>query len=157
MNAIKLINFIDLTLDEKKMVLKWRNNPNVKQWMFTSNNISIQDHLNYIDLLKLKKDKIYFLVKNEDEYIGIIDFTNINFEKNEAELGLYSNPYLKGVGKILMEQVCNYGFEKLNLDKLISTVFKNNISAIRLYEKFNFRVVNKDKEVIYMELNNVNR
>ena len=78
MNNIKLINFIDLTLDEKKIVLNWRNNSNIKKWMLTTQNIILQDHLNYIESLKLKKDKMYFLVKDTQKYIGVIDFINID-------------------------------------------------------------------------------
>ena len=35
MQNIKLLNFIDLKLEEKEMILKWRNNPNIKKYMYT--------------------------------------------------------------------------------------------------------------------------
>jgi len=76
--SINLINFTDLTLDEKKMVLSWRNHPDIKQWMYNTNGITIENHLSFIETLKNSKDKQYFIVKKDNEYIGVIDFTNIN-------------------------------------------------------------------------------
>ena len=74
MKDIKLINFIDLSLEEKIMVLGWRNHPEIRKWMYNQDEIKLEEHLNFIDSLKLRKDKLYFLVKKEDEFIGVIDF-----------------------------------------------------------------------------------
>ncbi|WP_294956500.1 UDP-2,4-diacetamido-2,4,6-trideoxy-beta-L-altropyranose hydrolase, partial [Sulfurovum sp.] len=49
---IELINFIDLCLDEKKMILTWRNNDKVRQWMFIQEQIALATHLDYINFLK---------------------------------------------------------------------------------------------------------
>src|SRR5574344_1884085 len=102
MKEIKLINFTDLSNDEKKIMLEWRNNPNIKKWIYTQSDITLESHLNFIDSLKNSKEKLYFLVKKEDENIGVIYFTQI--EPNESlHIGIYSNPHLKGYGKILLE------------------------------------------------------
>ena len=49
MKEIKLINFTDLSNDEKKIILEWRNNPNIKKWMYTQSDITLESHLNFID------------------------------------------------------------------------------------------------------------
>ena len=158
---INLINFTDLTLDEKKMILSWRNHPNVKQWMYNNNDITIENHLSFIETLKKSKDKQYFVVKHDNEYIGVIDFTEIN--NPEIFFGLYSNPNVKiaGVGRIL-EKVCiNYGMNILNVDTLKLEVFSDNVQVRNLHKKFNFKETAKkiinNKEVICMELKNENR
>ena len=158
-NNIRLINFIDLTLKEKKMILLWRNHPKIKQSMYNNKNISLKNHLSFIDALKYKNDKLYFLVKKGSKYIGVIDFTNI--AKDTSEFGLYSNIYLRGVGRLLLNTICEYGFNTLKLNKLIAEVFQKNKKAIHLYNKFNFKEVSKkivnEKEVICMELSSENR
>ena len=63
MENIKLLNFIDLKLEEKEMILKWRNHPDIRKWMYNQDEIKFEEHLNFIDSLKLRKDKLYFLVK----------------------------------------------------------------------------------------------
>jgi UDP-4-amino-4,6-dideoxy-N-acetyl-beta-L-altrosamine N-acetyltransferase len=159
--SINLINFTDLKLDEKKMILSWRNHPNVKEWMYDSNDIPIENHLSFIESLKDSKDKQYFIVKQDKEYIGVIDFTEIN--NPEIFFGLYSNPNAKiaGVGRIL-EKVCiNYAMNILNVDTLKLEVFSDNIQVRNLHKKFNFKETGKkiinNKEVICMELKNENR
>lgn len=160
-NNINLINFIDLTLEEKKMILSWRNHPSIKRWMYNNDNISLQNHLNFIETLKKCTNKLYFLVKQEGNYIGVIDFTNIAKDSESAVIGLYANIGLNGVGKILLNTICNYGFETLNVNKLIAEAFAGNEKAISLYKRFNFqetmkKIVN-NKEIICMELKNEDR
>lgn len=156
---IKLINFIDLSLEKKEMILSWRNHHDVKQWMYNTDDISLENHLGFIESLKNKTDKLYFLVEQEKEYIGVIDFTNIT--KYSCDFGLYSNIELKGIGKILLENICNYAFDKLKLEILKAEVFKENEKAIYLYKKIKFKEINSkivnNKEVICMELKNENR
>ena len=158
MKEIKLINFTDLSNDEKKIILEWRNNPNIKKWMYTQSDITLESHLNFIDSLNNSKDKLYFLVKKEDENIGVIYFTQI--EPNESlHIGIYSNPHLKGYGKILLETIIYFSFEILKVEKIFSEVYFENERAFSLYKiygfkEYSYKIVN-DKKLICMELNNI--
>ena len=142
MKEIKLINFTDLSNDEKKIILEWRNNPNIKKWMYTQSDITLESHLNFIDSLNNSKDKLYFLVKKEDENIGVIYFTQI--EPNESlHIGIYSNPHLKGYGKILLETIIYFSFEILKVEKIFSEVYFENERAYILYKRYNFIEIGK--------------
>ena len=159
MGGAELIDFTDMTLEEKKMVLSWRNDVSIKKWMYNQDDIELENHLQYIDSLETLKDKQYILVKKDENYIGSVYFTSINFEVKTTEFGLYANPLKKiaGVGSIL-EQICiKYAFELLKLDTLKLEVFDENIKAKSLYKKYNFQEVAKKevdgKDVICMELN----
>ena len=155
---VELINFINLEYDEKVMILNWRNHPKVKSVMHNNLDILLDDHLNFIESLKKRDDKKYFLVKENSLNIGVIDFINIT--KYEAELGIYSNPDLRGYGTLLLSEICTYAFETLKVQVLKAEVYKTNVTAIQLYQKFNFKEIqskNKEnKEIIYMELKNEN-
>ena len=144
-NKIELINFINTSFEEKKMILKWRNHPNIREWMYNQKEISIESHLNFIESLKNSKDKIYCFVKMGKEYIGVIDFTNINHQNKSTYFGLYSNPYSKttGIGTILLKTIINYAFNVLNMNILKLEVFKTNKKALNLYKKFNFKKIGK--------------
>ncbi len=156
----KLINFTKLTLDEKKMILEWRNSDAIKKWMHNRDTISLESHLEFIDLLNSRDDRIYFLVKNENNFFGVVDLTKIKKEKS-AEFGIYANPKLKGYGSLLMNQIIEYAFDELNLKKLNSNVYENNLKAIYLYKKFNFKIVgiiqDKNGKLLNMELISENR
>ena len=137
------------------MVLRWRNHESIRKWMFTQEEISLENHLKYIDSLSNRVDRVYFLVKQNDKAIGVIDFTNIH--NNQADIGLYAKPNLRGVGKTLMKTIINYGFETLNLNRLISKVFETNKPAIKLYTTFGFEQVDKRDNILIMELTHDNR
>ena len=158
MKDIKLINFIDLSQEEKMMILEWRNRLDIQKWMYTQNDISLEDHLDFIDSLKTIKDKLYFLVKKDNIYIGVIDFTQI--KSNESlVVGNYANPNLKGYGKILLETIIYFSFEILKVEKIFSEVYFENERAFSLYKiygfkEYSYKIVN-DKKLICMELNNI--
>ena len=157
MQNIKLLNFIDLKLEEKEMILKWRNHPDIRKWMYNQDEIKLEEHLNFIESLKLRKDKFYFLVKKEDEFIGVIDFTQL-VNKESVYMGIYSNPNIKGNGKILLNKIIEYSFNNLKVKRVFSEVFAENDKAHNLYKKFNFKDIAEKiingKKVIRMELKN---
>ena len=157
--STNLFNIIELSNDEKEMILKWRNNKNIRKWMYNSIPISKSSHFEFIDRLKFDEKNRYFLVKDDFLSIGVIYINNI--DNKSASLGLYTNPTLKGKGSILMDLIINYAFDNLSLKILYIEVFKENQKAIKLYKKFNFREVSskieKNIEVICMELKNENR
>ena len=148
MKDIKLINFIDLSQEEKMMILEWRNRLDIQKMMYTQNDISLEEHLDFIDSLKTIKDNIY---------IGVIDFTQI--KPNESlHMRIYTNPDLKGYGKILLETIIYFSFEILKVEKIFSEVYFENERAFSLYKiygfkEYSYKILN-DKKVICMELNN---
>ena len=58
-------NFITLSLEEKLMILRERNHPDVKKWMFTKEDITEEDHLAYIEGLKNRDDAYYWLMERD--------------------------------------------------------------------------------------------
>ncbi len=158
---INYVNFTTLNEAQKAMVLEWRNHPDIRVYMYNTGVIGQKTHFDFIESLKTKEDKRYFLVQKENENIGVIDFTNIT--QNSATMGIYANPYLKqkGIGSILLQAIVDYAFEVLQVQTLKAEVFASNAKAKVLYKKFGFRAISQksvnDKEVICMELNYENR
>lgn len=155
-----LINFTKLSLDEKELILLWRNDNLVKQWMYNRDDINIESHLLYIESLKQRDDKSYFLLKSKTDYLGVVDLTDIK-EGSSAELGIYQNPLLKGYGSLLLGKIIEYAFDVLKLKILNANVYINNTKAINLYKKFNFKTINvvsdKNGKLYSMELKNEDR
>lgn len=156
-----LCNFTTLSEPQKKMILAWRNHENIKAYMYNVNDISEAEHFAFIESLKTREDRRYFLVQNAGLDIGVIDFNDIS--KESAVMGLYANPTLnqKGIGSLLMDAIVAYAFETLKVHILKAEVFEDNIKAKALYEKFGFcekeRKMVNEKEVICMELTNEHR
>lgn len=138
----QLLNFTTLDQTQKELVLTWRNHPSIRKWMIHNNEISLEDHLHFIDQLSSTTEKCYFLVQKDSDYIGVIDLIAIDL--NCAELGIYANPDMRGVGHILMNALIDHA-KKLGLSKLIAHVFVNNVRALRLYQRFDFTETNQTK------------
>lgn len=139
---IRLLNFTTLDQTQKELVLTWRNHPDIRKWMIDDTVIPLEDHLRFIDLLGSKTDRYYFLVQQDAQYLGVVDLTNIQPES--ADLGVYANPAMRGVGHILMNALITHA-TTLGLSKLVANVFVNNVRALRLYQKFDFRETNQTK------------
>ncbi len=163
LETAELTNFINLTENAKLMILKWRNDENVKKWMYNSEIISIENHLKFIEALEKDENNQYFLLNRENENIGVIYFNNIDFYHRSTEFGLYANPdiTMSGVGKILEKACIEYAFDVLKLNTLKLEVLSENIRALHLYKKFKFKEINKkivnNREIICMELKNEDR
>lgn len=143
------------------MILNWRNNPNIKKWMYNNNDISKEEHYYFIDNLKSDTTKLYFLLKKENVNIGVIDFYEL--DKEDIYYGFYGNPEatIMGIGRILEEVCLDYAFNKLKVKKLKLEVFEENIYVRNLHKKYKFKESGEkyinNKKVICMELENENR
>ncbi|EAK0792837.1 UNVERIFIED_CONTAM: UDP-4-amino-4,6-dideoxy-N-acetyl-beta-L-altrosamine N-acetyltransferase [Campylobacter lari] len=149
---IILKDFIHLNQEEIKLVLKWRNNESIAKFMKTQN-INLKEHLSFLSSLKTDTAKKYFLIYDNKQAIGVIDFINIT--KLSCEFGLYG--IKKGVGNLLMEEIKNYAFNVLKIQNLNACVFKENTKALNLYLKHGFNIINENDEFYFVNLNNPNR
>lgn len=158
---IELVNFVNLSLNDKKMILEWRNHPDVRKWMFTQDTIELHDHLAFIESLKNRRDSLYFLVKKGNQDIGVIDFTDIDQKNRMTQFGIYTNPNLTRIGGLLMESIIDYAFRVLKINTLTAEVFEKNISAVKLYDRYNFKHSGIKKmnhqNIVCMELKSENR
>lgn len=144
---LELINFTDLTDEQILMILRWRNDERVAKFM-KNKSVSEQEHRNFISNLKNDETKRYFLVKEDSDYIGVIDFVGI--EADACEFGIYANPELKG--KILMQTIAEYAAKTLKVGELKSCACNENEKAIALYRKFGFEIYGRDEQMSYMSL-----
>ncbi len=145
---VTLINFTDLSQAEQLYVLKMRNHPDIKKWMYNQDDISETQHLSFIESLNNDASMQYFVVKKNDNNIGVLYFTDIDFRSQSLFLGLYANQLEKvsKAGTMLMEVALVYINNTLKFKDLQLEVFSSNFTAINLYKKFGF-FVQSEKEV----------
>lgn len=154
--GVDLINYVELNSEDQAYVLKMRNNPAVKKWMYTQEEISQKQHQEFMDKLKGDRKRLYFLVRYKCEVIGCINFSDIGVN-NSVKFGIFSNPFLenKGAGGILESLASDYAFYKLNVSKIRLEVFSSNTRAINFYNKKGFKSFGSenfnDEKICYME------
>ncbi len=150
--GVKFKSFINLNDDEKKLVLSWRNDIRIRNLMFNKDIISLDSHLEFIENLKIRQDKHYWLVIIDSEYIGSVCLYNI--EKTSCYWGYYVKPDLlgKSYGVVLEYLILKIVFEFLKLDVLRCETLKLNKSVVKYHKKFGFKEVFSENEIILMEI-----
>ena len=86
------INFINLDGETIKQVWQWRNDPQIREFMYNKEIIPLENHLRFVESLKDRNDVAYWLVRKGAEAIGVTNLTDINIEESSAELGYYMLP-----------------------------------------------------------------
>lgn len=136
-----LINFIDLSNEEREMVRNWRNNENIRKWMYTDHFISKEEHYRFLESLKQDKKNYYWLVKNKNnKYLGVMSFTRVDFKNRNAYFGIYSNPDEKipGMGILLDMIAISLSFRIAKLHSLKLEVIEDNRQVVNLHQKMGF-------------------
>ncbi|OCR99680.1 UDP-4-amino-4,6-dideoxy-N-acetyl-beta-L-altrosamine N-acetyltransferase [Campylobacter fetus subsp. testudinum] len=140
-------NFINLNNDEILAVFKARTDPQTTTFCIR-NDFNFDEHLSFVRSLKLKNDKAYFMIYDDENFVGVVSFIDINLD--QAEFGLYKTPNTKSMGKILMNQMVKLAYS-LNLKIIKAKVLKHNLKAINLYKEFGFEIYCEDKEIFYIK------
>lgn len=71
-------NFTELNPRESSEVLEGRNEEWVRKWMTSDREISMDEHLKFIDSLRESDDQIYFRIEYRGYFVGVYSLININ-------------------------------------------------------------------------------
>lgn len=124
-------NFINLSEEDKLMILRERNHPDVKKWMFTNEDIKEESHLAFINGLKKRDDAYYWLMLREGKPIGVLSIIHCDFQKEEGEPGYYLFAAEQDSGIGLEMQFCykKFFFETLGMKNLFGHILYGNTNA----------------------------
>ena len=102
--------------------------------MYNPEPITKDEHLCFIESLLNNKEKKYFIVKFDNQKIGVVDFTKI-VPKKSLYMGIYVNPEtkVKGCGSILLSEIIKYSFENLSVKKNLCRGFFQIIKELLNY------------------------
>lgn len=136
-NNFRYKNFIDLTEDEIRMVWEWRNAPEVRLSMYNKDGIPYDSHVKYIENLKNRDDRYYWLVYKNEEALGVIDLVDVDESRTKAEFGYYLQPESQNSGEGLNFVYATFKlFFQLGIEILESSVNIENKKAIVIDKYF---------------------
>lgn len=150
LGEVSAIPFQLLGEEELREILSWRNHKAVRLWMENKHIITWAEHLQFAKSLESSKSKLYFLVKEKENSLGVVNLSEI--DGKSAQLGIYRNPCasMKGIGKRLMN-IIEYISKKIQLKRLWLKVQKNNYPALSLYKRCNYKYAYSDMSYAYFE------
>lgn len=139
-------------------IFQIRSNPSINQFLHRNPPQNSFEALDFILGIK-KKTKVKEIeffgitLKKSSNLIGTICFWNFSEERKTAELGYELLPEFHGKG-IMSEAIhimLDYGWNELSLDSVAAFTNKENLSSIKLLQKFNFVVNASRKDERYPE------
>jgi UDP-4-amino-4,6-dideoxy-N-acetyl-beta-L-altrosamine N-acetyltransferase len=125
---------------QKREVRELRNQLSIRSQMYSEHEISLSEHLSYIDQLEWNKKQIVFAVLNEERRpIGLVSINAIDAIHKKADWAFYlAENERGGLGAALEYNIIEYVFNVLELEKLNCEVIETNKAVVKLHKKFNF-------------------
>jgi len=124
------------------LVLTWRNDPRVRNNMYTNHIITEEEHRSWFEKASRDPSKRLLMCLDEsDEPVGVIAFSDIDQAHKRATWAFYSGESSRrGVGSEMERLALDFAFENLGLEKLNCEVISFNMPVIEFHRKYGFRV-----------------
>ena len=136
-----------ITIEDSASIVKWRNCPEVKQNLYSQDDLSINQQHDYFHKF-IETKKIYqHIIVVDGVACGTTFLKNIDNLNKCAEFGIFiGEPTFrgKGIGAFSTRKTIEFGFKELHLQCIYLTVFSNNVNAIKSYEKAGFKITKND-------------
>lgn len=134
----------DITFDDTKSVVKWRNNPRVRNNFIYREVFTDEIHEQWMKT-KVASGEVCQMIICELESkrpVGSVYLRDIDNEKKEAEYGVFigeDDALGRGYGNEAAILMCDYARDELGLKRLILRAFCDNEPAIKSYEHAGFK------------------
>lgn len=127
-----------LTEDDLPMLLAWRNHPDVRRFMFTQHEISLEEHRNWFAKVSLDSTICIFIVEEEKNAIGFVQFSQVS-KGGIADWGFYARPNSpKGTGRKIGVTALNHAFGQLKVHKVCGKAVGINQASISFHQHLGF-------------------
>jgi UDP-4-amino-4,6-dideoxy-N-acetyl-beta-L-altrosamine N-acetyltransferase len=132
----------DIQASDKDMLRRWRNLPEVANYMFTDHEISAEEHERWFHSIFGDPTSRYWIITSDDEDVGVANICGIDPQNRRCFWGFYlSSPNVrgKGVGAYVEYFVLRYVFEELGLNRLCGEVLATNDKVVQMHKGFGFK------------------
>lgn len=121
-------------------VLTWRNHERVRQNMYTSHVISMDEHRAWFARISADPAQHHYLFVLQGRDMGVLSFTAVDRPHGRAHWGFYLTPDAppQGAGTALGVCALDFAFGPLGLRKLIGEVIAFNRPSLRLFDRLGF-------------------
>lgn len=125
--------------------VSWLNDHEINKYLETRGNYTIEKLESFL-VDQEEKDIFFWAIheKNTLEHIGNIKIDPINSEENSGEYGILMGSkkhWGQGYAKEASQLVIDFCFKNLGLNKITLGVIEKNRSAVLLYKKLGFAIV----------------
>lgn len=131
-----------LTEKELEQIFSIRNMPSVRECMFNTSEISLENHLNWFSRYQLDDSKETYVLKNDNQdLIGVVNFNFLTSDKKLVDWGFYVSPTSnKGTGTVLLTLALEKLFNEYQVEKVFGQAIGFNERSINIHKKLGFKL-----------------
>jgi RimJ/RimL family protein N-acetyltransferase len=147
------IELHSVTINELELIRKWRNEDFVRERMFFQNEISFEDQQEWF--VQLDKTMIYLCIQYQNEYIGLINMKNIDWENGTGEAGVFIgvkrflNSYIPMLAVLCLMDTF---FEDFKFSKITARVRVDNPKALDFNKELGYKIDEIDNDTIKLSV-----
>lgn len=128
-----------MALADLEMVLAWRNHPEVRRYMYTQHEITLDEHRRWFELSAANASRHLLVFEAAGVPLGFINF-NLLGGGEVADWGFYAAPDApKGSGRQLGQAALQYAFTTLGLHKICGQALAYNERSISFHRRLGFQ------------------
>jgi len=128
-----------MTAADLETVLAWRNHPEVRRYMYTQHEISLDEHTHWFEKASKNPERHLLLFESASTPHGFISIDQIA-PGGIADWGFYAAPDApKGTGRHLGQAAMRYAFTEAGLHKLCGQALAYNERSIRFHQSLGFQ------------------
>lgn len=153
----KKVMFREYQEDDLAHMMDWINDEEIVQFLsdrflYPQSSQQVKQFLNKA----MSEEWSGFVISDREtgDYLGQIDFINIDHKNGSAELALVigdTNNSSKGIGTEATKMMLDFGFKHLRLNRIELSCWDYNERAINLYNKLGFKEEGRKRESRYFK------
>jgi RimJ/RimL family protein N-acetyltransferase len=149
-----MLNVREFTQEDIPLKVKWMNNPEVNKYTgeVLGSGTSIEAEEEWFTSIQDNPEHAFFIIEYNRFAIGFMGLKYISKQNQNAEvfIAIGEKDYQgKGIGKMAMQWLLNYGFTDFKLHKINLGVIKRNVPAVKLYTALGFEIEGHMKDEVF--------
>jgi UDP-4-amino-4,6-dideoxy-N-acetyl-beta-L-altrosamine N-acetyltransferase len=151
----KRVQLRALECEDMPLLVKWRNDPEIYQYFYEQEPLSLVMQQAWFEKLLHKPDERLWMIETRDtgQAIGTVGLVHIDWRSRKAEWGrflIYPDEYRHGgYGSEVESLILRYFFDHMNMNRLQCEVFAENEHVIAMHQKFGFRQEGLFREYVF--------
>lgn len=130
-----------LQASDLEMVRAWRNQPDVRRWMYTQHAIKREEHQRWFEAAASNPNRHLLIFERSGMPSGFVNLTIVDSVARRAEWGFYlASDADKGSGPLLGKLALSYVFSNLEQHKLCGEAIAHNHRSVRFHERLGFHL-----------------
>lgn len=128
-----------MSADDLHSVLAWRNHPDIRRYMYTQHEITLEEHRAWFERASQDPRKHLLVFEVGGVAQGFVNITE-QISPGVADWGFYIAPdATKGTGRQLGQTALQYAFKSLRLHKVCAQALAFNERSIKFHRGLGFQ------------------